>query len=69
MAELTIDTSKATFVGEGLKAILVGDTLVLLVDTKHDIGPSKSGKMEGVASTGGFAKLPAGLKGNVYVGR
>jgi len=66
---LTIDLSKAVPAGENLLAVQVGDLLVLVTDTTKDIGPSSSGKMAGIASTGGFQALPGGLKGNVYVGR
>ncbi len=66
---ITVDTAKATPVGENIQAIIVGENLVLVINTKTDLGPSKSGKMDGVASTGGFQKFPAGLKGNIYIGK
>jgi hypothetical protein len=70
---MTIDLSQATEVGENIKATIVTEggkkLLVLIMETGKDIGPSSSGKMTGVASTGGFQRLPDGLTGNVYVGR
>lgn len=56
-------------VGDNLKAVQIGDLLVFVIDTSKNIGPSSSGKMLGIGSTGGFASVPGGLKANVYVGK
>ena len=56
-------------VGDNIKASLVDNQLVLVIDITKNIGPSSSGKMIGYGSTGGFASLPGGFKGNVYIGK
>lgn len=55
--------------GDNVRAGMVGSLLVIVIDTAEEIGPSSSGKMMGIASTGGFTTLPGGLKGNLYVGK
>jgi len=55
--------------GRNMKAAVVDGKLILVIDLAQSIGPSKTGKMEGVASTEGFTSLPAGLKGNIYIGK
>lgn len=65
----TVDISKAQPVSDNLKALVDGNTLILVIDMNGDVGPSASGKMRGVVSTGGFTAFPNGLKGNVYIGR
>ena len=67
--EIKVNTEAMQSVGDNIKAIKQGDLLILVVDTKTEIGESSSGKMMGNASTGGFTSLPGGLKGNVYIGR
>ena len=69
MSTITIDTNSLSEVGENIKAVVTDGQLVLVINTKENIGPSSSGKMIGVGSTGGFAVLPGGLKGNIYVGK
>jgi hypothetical protein len=66
---ITIDESKLMMVGDGLKVADQDGKLILVVDKSNDIGPSSSGKMTGIASTGGFATIPGGLKVNVYIGK
>jgi hypothetical protein len=66
---MEIDTSKMTEVGQNVLAQIVDGKLVLVIDTKVNLGPSSTGKMIGVASTGGFALFPGNLKGNIYLGR
>ena len=66
---ITVDTSVMQEVGQNLKATVVADQLVIVVPLNGNIGPSSTGKMLGVASTGGFAPLPGGLKGNLYIGK
>lgn len=69
MSTLTVDTSKLQLSGENILAGVVDGKLVIVIDPSENIGPSSSGKMIGVASTGGFTALPGGLKGNIYVGK
>lgn len=64
-----IDINNATQICSGLRAIVDGTKLILIVDMKNDVGHSHSGKMRGVVSTGGFTNLPDGLRGNIYIGR
>jgi hypothetical protein len=66
---MEIDTSKMTEVGQNVLAQIVDGKLVLVIDTKVNLGPSSTGKMIGVASTSGFALFPGNLKGNIYLGR
>jgi hypothetical protein len=58
------DNVRAATVTEGGKSYLV-----LLIDMSKDLGPSASGKMRGIASTGGFASIANGVKLNLYVGK
>jgi hypothetical protein len=69
MSQITVDLSHAELVGNNVKALEVGGRLVLVIDTRQEIGLSSSGKMMGIASTGGFTLLPQGLKGNIYIGK
>lgn len=55
--------------GENLQAVVKDSKLILVMDLKVNLGPSSTGKMLGIASTGGFALFPGGLKGNLYIGR
>ena len=48
---------------------LIGDKIVLVIQADVDLGPSKSGKMNAVASTGGFTKLPNGMSLNLWLGK
>lgn len=66
---ITIDPDQMEEIGKNILAGMIGDILVLAIDTGREIGPSSSGKMMGVASTEGFAKLPNNLRGNIYIGR
>jgi hypothetical protein len=67
--EIKINTDKLQPVGENLLATIQDGKLILVIDTTQEIGLSSTGKMMGIASTGGFTALPGGLKGNVYVGK
>jgi hypothetical protein len=69
MANITVKKEELQVVGQNVKAIVVGDNLVLVIDTTTNIGPSSSGKMIGYGSTGGFTPLPGDLKGNIWVGK
>ena len=70
---MNVDLTQALEVGDNLKAVIVTEAgkklLVLVADTSRDIGASSSGKMNGVASSGGFQRFPDGMTGNVYIGR
>jgi hypothetical protein len=66
---ITINPDTMQEVGDNVKAMQQGDLLVIVINTKREIGESSSGKMMGYGSTGGFAALPGNLKGNIYVGR
>jgi hypothetical protein len=45
-----------------------GNKMVITVDLKKDLGPSKSGKTTLIATTGGNTKLAANGNGEVYLG-
>ena len=66
---LQVDETKMESVGANVLAALVGDKLVLVIDTTRKGAPSSTGKMISVGNTGGFTSLPGGLKGNIYVGK
>lgn len=67
--QITINTDTMQEVGENIKAVKQGNLLIMVIDASSEIGPSSSGKMMGLASSGGFTALPGNLKGNIYVGR
>ncbi len=69
MPTITINTEDLREVGDNLLAAVQGSTMVLVLDTTKDLGLSSTGKMRGVASTGGFQKIPGGLSANVYIGK
>jgi hypothetical protein len=69
MSQITINTNELRQVGDNLQATVQDGKLILVIDTSMDLGPSSSGKMIGIASTGGFQAFPSGLKGNVYIGK
>ena len=64
-----IDTDNMRESGENILATVQDEKLILVIDLTQDIGPSSTGKMIGVASTGGFTTLSANLKGNIYIGK
>lgn len=71
MAEgtITIDVTKAETIGDNLKAITINGYVIFIAKANQSIGPSKSGKMDGIASTGGFAKIAGGMSVNLYLGK
>jgi hypothetical protein len=69
MSQIIINTNEMRQVGDNLMAAIQDGKLILVADLNEDLGPSSSGKMTGVASTGGFQAFPSGLKGNVYIGK
>lgn len=67
---IEVDLGKAVLVGENVLAVKQDDgKLILIIDAKETIGLSSTGKMMGIASTGGFQSIPGGLKLNLYVGK
>ncbi len=66
---ITIDLEKAERVGENVKCLKQDGKLILIIDEGQEIGLSSSGKMMGIASTGGFTAVPGGLKLNLYLGK
>lgn len=66
---ITINPNQLSPVGQNAAAAQIGTLLILVIDTSETIGLSSTGKMMGVASTGGFTSLPGNLKGNIYIGR
>lgn len=67
--QITVNPEAMQEVGDNVRAAKQGNLLVIVIDTAQEIGPSSSGKMMGLGSTGGFQALPGGLKGNIYVGK
>lgn len=68
-AQITIDINAMQEVGDNVKAAKQGDHLIIIIDTREEIGRSSTGKMMGIGSTGGFQGFPGGLKGNLYIGK
>jgi hypothetical protein len=58
-----------TEVGNNVQVQEIEGKLHIIIDPKANLGPSASGKMIGVASTGGFTVIPGGMKLNLYLGR
>jgi hypothetical protein len=56
-------------VSQNIKAMQVGNNLVIVIDTTQNLGQSSTGKMNGIGNTNGFTALPGNLKGNIYVGK
>jgi hypothetical protein len=69
MATITVDMKDTQLVGENIAVAKVDNKLVIVVDLTSEVGMSSTGKMMGIASTGGFAFFPGNLKGNIYIGR
>ncbi len=67
--KIEIQTQLLQPVGENIQAIFQDGLLILVIDTSKTIGVSTSGKMMGIASTGGFQALPGGFKANMYIGK
>jgi len=65
---MNIDISKAERIGENVSYLKQEGKIFLVIDENVDIGPSSSGKMTGIASTGGFTKF-SGLSLNLYLGK
>jgi hypothetical protein len=69
MAAITINVEQMERIGENIKATQQDSKLILVIDLSINLGPSSTGKMNGVASTGGFSSMPGGLRGNIYIGK
>ena len=67
--KIVIETDDLKEVGDNLQAGIQDNHLIIVAELSKEIGKSSSGKMMGVASTGGFSTLPGNLKGNIYIGR
>ncbi len=66
---LNIDESQLRPVGRNIKAAEASGKLVLVIDTTQPLEPSKSGRMQILASTGGFAWVTGELKANINIGK
>jgi hypothetical protein len=66
---ITVDLDGGNHIGQNIVAVETDGKLVLVIDTSVDLGASSTGKMNGIASTGGFVQLPGGMKLNLYLGR
>ena len=66
---LNIDESKLRPVGRNIQAVETGGKLVLVIDPNQPLEPSKSGRMQILASTGGFAWVTNDLKANINIGK
>lgn len=68
--------TKSTPLANNLRYSVDGTTLTLIIDLETTVGPSKSGKMMGIANTGGFMPIPVtsprgeekAVKLNLYLG-
>lgn len=66
---MEINLNDAERVGENVRMLRQDGRIILIIDEAAEIGPSSSGKMMGVASTGGFTAIPGGCKLNLYLGK
>jgi hypothetical protein len=65
-----IDLSNLSVLSQNLSATVQDGKLILVIDLSKNIGLSSSGKMIGIASTGGFQAVPGTpAKINLYVGK
>lgn len=67
------EETKQTYTIDNGTVTIEGGTLTIVVDLTKTLGPSNSGKMETIASTGGFQKLGTSprskaLSLNLYLG-
>ena len=66
---INVDETELRPVGRNVKAVKVGSRLVLVIDTDQPLQPSNSGRMQILASTGGFAWVTDDLKANINIGK
>jgi hypothetical protein len=65
-----MDTTNFTRLSDNLLFKLDDKKLIIVVDLSQTIGLSSSGKMMGIASTGGFQAVPGTpAKLNLYLGK
>lgn len=67
---ITIDENNLSEIGENIEGVVKDGKLVMVIDLTEEIGESQSGKMMGIASTGGFVGIPGSkAKMNLYIGK
>lgn len=70
---IAFDPEKLQPLGDNISVTQVEDKLIIVVDLKEEIGLSSTGKMMGIASSGGFTLVPLTypekIKMNLYVGK
>lgn len=66
---ITINTEKLVEYGDNIQAIVQDDKMILVIDLKQPTHLSSTGKMNLVASSGGFTSLPKGWRGNIMIGK
>jgi hypothetical protein len=69
---ITVDEKNLTSVGDNIKVAKVEGKLVVVIDLGEEIGLSSTGKMMGIASSGGFTQIPVDgfkIKMNLYLGK
>lgn len=66
---VTLDLAGGREIGENVLVLREAGKLIIVVDESKTIGLSSSGKMMGVASTGGFTAAGGELKINLYIGK
>ena len=69
MTTFSIDTSTLQEVGNNVLAGVKDDKLILVVDLKKPTHTSSTGRMELVASSGGFTRIGSEWKCNIMVGK
>jgi hypothetical protein len=65
------EMTESKMIGQNITAKQEGDKLILEIDLSKEIGLSSTGKMMGIASTGGFVPLfnmTKEFKVNLYLG-
>ena len=66
---MKIDIDELADVGDNIEAVLMGDKLVIVIDTTVELGLSTSGKMMATANSHMFKPFPGKLEGNLYIGK
>jgi hypothetical protein len=70
MAGITFDEIETAELADNLESVVKGNKLILVIDLAETIGESSTGKMMGIASTGGFISVPGTkAKMNLYIGK
>lgn len=74
MFDVNIKSEDLKFVADNVEITQAMNKLIIVVDLEKTVGLSSSGKMMGIASTGGFTALPVTstrgkkIKMNMYIG-